>query len=48
MPKWVAEGKIKDLEYIVKGLPNAGQCFVDMMVSTDVVQSSNKSCKRNM
>nr|ACL13981.1 NADPH dependent alkenal/alkenone reductase [Dunaliella salina] len=31
-PKWIAEGKIKDTEYVVKGgLANAGQAFCDMM-----------------
>lgn len=33
-PKWIAEGKIKDTEYVVQGgLANAGQAFCDMMVS---------------
>ncbi|KAF5829915.1 NADPH dependent alkenal/alkenone reductase [Dunaliella salina] len=31
-PKWIAEGKIKDTEYVVQGgLANAGQAFCDMM-----------------
>jgi NADPH-dependent curcumin reductase CurA len=32
MPKWIQEGKLKDLETTVKGgLPNAGPAFCDMM-----------------